>query len=229
MRVDPILPPMNLAASTAPPRPKPLLRGVSHAVAALVTAPLVASLIAGAASPAARAAAATYGATVVALFTSSAVYHRPTWSPRVRSVLGRIDHAAIFLLIAGTYTPLCLLLGPGTGHGLLALVWSLATLGIALAVAWDDAPKPLRAALYVGLGWVFVPVLPALRAALGDGSLIVLLAGAALYTAGALVFVLRRPDPLPATFGFHEVFHLLVVAAAGCHFVLVARVVGALG
>jgi len=101
-------------------------------------------------------------------------------------------------------------------------------IGVALAIAWDDAPKPLRAALYVGLGWIFVPTLPALRASIGDGSLALLLAGALLYTVGAVVFARRWPDPAPTVFGFHEVFHLLVVAAATCHFLMVAQVVGTL-
>ncbi len=217
-------------AEVAPaPRPKPLLRGVSHELAAVASLPLVLALVSGARSAPARTAAVVYGASLLALFLSSAIYHRPTWSPRARAVLGRIDHAAIFLLIAGTYTPLCLLLGPGAGHALLAFVWLVALAGMVLALAWDEAPKPLRAGIYVALGWVFVPTLPALGAALGGGSLALLLAGAALYSVGAVVFARRRPDPFPACFGFHEIFHLLVVAAAACHGVVVARVVRALG
>jgi len=214
-----------VAHSLPAPRAKPVLRGVSHQVAAIAAFPLVVALVARAASGPARLAALVYGASVLALFASSALYHRPTWPPRARDLLGRVDHAAIYLLIAGSYTPLCLLLGPGAGHRLLALVWVLAALGMALALAWDGAPKPLRAALYVGLGWLFLPTVPALRAALGDGGLGLLLAGAALYTAGAVIFARRWPDPAPAWFGFHEIFHLLVVAAAGCHFAVMARVV----
>jgi len=208
---------------------KPVLRGVSHQVAAVAALPLVASLVAGAGGSTARLAAAVYGASLLALFSSSALYHRPVWPPHIRAVLGRVDHAAIFLLIAGTYTPLCLLLGAGAGHRLLALVWALTALGIGLAIAWDDAPKPLRAALYVGLGWLFLPTIPALRAGLGDGTLGLLVLGGALYTAGAVVFARRRPDPIPAWFGFHEVFHLLVIAAAACHLAVVTKAVQALG
>ena len=221
--------PPAAALVTAPARVKPVLRGVSHQVAAVAALPLVAALVARAGGGAARLAALVYGASLLALLTMSAVYHRPTWPPRARELLGRVDHAAIYLLIAGSYTPLCLLLGAGEGHRLLALVWSLAALGVAQAVAWDGAPKPLRAALYVGLGWLFLPTLPALRAALGPGPLGLLLAGAALYTLGAVIFARRWPDPFPAWFGFHEVFHLLVVAAAGCHFAVMARVVAVLG
>jgi hemolysin III len=211
------------------PRPKPLLRGVSHELAAIATVPLVAALLAEAGSSSARLAAMVYGSTLLALFVASAVYHRPTWSPRARAMVGRIDHAAIFLFIAGSYTPLCLLMGSGVGHLLLAIVWLLAALGMVLGVAWERAPKALRAAIYVGLGWAFITTIPPIRAAIGEGSLALLLAGGVLYTAGALVFILRRPDPLPVLFGFHEIFHLLVIAAAGCHYVVVSRVVRALG
>jgi len=211
------------------PRPKPLLRGVSHELAAIAAIPLVAALLAEAGSRSAHVAAVVYGSTLLALFAASAVYHRPTWSPRARAVMGRIDHAAIFLFIAGSYTPLCLLVGPGAGHLLPAVVWLLAALGIAAGVAWDDAPKALRAAIYVGLGWAFVPTIPSIQAAIGGGSLTLLLVGGAVYTLGAVVFALRRPDPLPAHFGFHEIFHLLVIAAAGCNYVVVSRVVQALG
>lgn len=211
-----------------PPRPKPVLRGVSHELAAVASLPLVATLVAGARGATALAGACVYGASLVVLFGVSALYHRPTWSPRARVLVGRIDHAAIFLLIAGTYTPLCLRLGPGAGHLLLAFVWAVSALGLLLALAWDEAPKALRAAVYLALGWAFVPVLPGLRQVLDAGSLALLLAGGLLYTAGAVIFSLRRPDPLPAWFGYHEIFHLFVVAAAACHFALVARVVAAL-
>jgi hemolysin III len=216
-------------ASTGGPRRKPLLRGVSHQVAALAALPLVGLLVVRAAGFPARAGALIYGASLLALFSSSAIYHRPTWTPRVRTLLGRLDHAAIYVLIAGTYTPLCLSMGPGAGHALLASIWVVAVLGIAMAVAWDDAPKPLRAASYVAMGLIFVPVVPAMLPVIGAGSFALLLVGALLYTVGAVIYSVRRPDPFPAVFGFHEVFHLLVVAAAGCHFVVVARAVGALG
>jgi hemolysin III len=227
----PCVQPMNQIAPAfaVPLRPKPLLRGVSHQVAAVAAVPLVGLLVARAGGLPARVGALVYGASLLALFASSAIYHRPTWPPRARTLLGRIDHAAIYVLIAGTYTPLCLLMGPGTGHALLALVWAVAVLGIAMAVAWDDAPKPLRAATYVAMGLIFVPITPAVLAAIGPASLAFLVVGAVLYAVGAVIYSVRRPDPLPAVFGFHEVFHLLVVAAAACHFVVVARVVSALG
>ncbi len=210
-------------------RAKPLLRGVSHQIAAVVAAPAAAALVMGAGGGSARAAALTYGASLLTLFGVSATYHRPMWSPRVRRVLWRVDHSAIFVLIAGTYTPFCLLLGAATGRLALAAIWVAATLGIAVSIAWPDAPKKLMAAVYVGFGWMAVPVLPMLRATIGGGALALLFAGGLLYSVGAVIYALRRPDPFPSVFGFHEVFHLCVVAAAACHFVVVGAAIRALG
>jgi hemolysin III len=207
---------------------KPLLRGVSHEIAAAVA--LVAWIVLGVDAPNGRArlAANVYGAALFTLFCVSAAYHRPAWSPRARLIMRRLDHSAIFLLIAGTYTPLCLLLPPRSGLPLLAVVWSGAALGIVQSILWARAPKPLVAAIYVALGWVVVPVFPTLRTLL-DGSAIALLgAGGAAYTLGALIYAARRPDPFPRVFGYHEVFHLLVVAAAACHFAVVGSAIRAL-
>ena len=210
------------------PRAKPLLRGVSHELAAVASLPAVAARLWSARGPTAVAAAAVYGATLVTLFSVSAVYHRRFWSLRARQVVGRLDHSAIFLLIAGTYTPLGLLVGPGAGHLALATVWIGAAAGIGLVVGWAGLPKRLRAAIYVLLGWVVLPVLPALRHAVGDRGLALLFAGGAFYTVGAVIYGMRRPDPFPRTFGFHEVFHLLVIAAAACHYLVVAAAIQAL-
>ncbi len=190
---------------------------------------VVASLLLRARGPAATLGAAVYGATLVTLFTVSAVYHRRFWPLRARQLIGRLDHSAIFLLIAGTYTPIGLLLGPGAGHAALLTVWVGAAAGVGLVVGWAGLPKRLRAAIYVLLGWVVLPVLPALRAAVGDRALALLFAGGFFYTAGAVIYGARRPDPFPRTFGFHEVFHLLVVAAAACHYLVVVEAVRALG
>jgi hemolysin III len=217
-----------MAPNPPPPRIKPLLRGVSHEIAAYLAAPAAMALLALAQSGSARLAAIVYGASLYTLFVVSAFYHRPTWSPRARRIIHRLDHAAIFVLIAGTYTPFCLLLGPGIGYALLAAVWVGAGLGVALAIAWVEAPKRLMAALYVLLGWWVLPVLPALRAAVGDGGLALLLGGGLAYMVGAFIYAVRRPDPFPAVFGFHEIFHLLVVGAATCHFLLIVDVIGAL-
>jgi hemolysin III len=203
------------------PRLKPQLRGVSHLFAACVAAPAVLLLWAGAASFNARLGAAVYGLSLVALFAISATFHRPTWRPRARDLVGRLDQCAIFLLIAGTYTPFGLLLGAG-GHTLLILVWAGAFCGIVLSVIWPSAPKPLMAAIYVSFGWSFVMLVPSLHRATGSVVMILILLGALAYTVGAVVYALRRPDPFPRVFGYHEVFHLLVVAAAVLHFAAVS-------
>ncbi len=207
---------------------KPLLRGVSHEIAALAALVAWIGLTAVAPSPRARLAGSVYGATLLALFTVSALYHRPTWAPRARMFWRRLDHSAIFLLIAGTYTPFCLLLGGAEGHALLAVVWGGAAAGVLQAIAWPTAPKPLIAVVYVILGWVILPVLPTMRLRLGPTFMALLAAGGIAYSLGAAVYALRRPDPFPRVFGYHEVFHALVVAAAVLHFVAVARAVLAL-
>lgn len=222
----------DLAAGAAAParaRRKPRLRGWSHELAAIASVPAVISLVARARPGTGTLAASVYGATLVLLFTVSAVYHRMYWPLSIRRVIGRIDHAAIFLLIAGTYTPFCLLLGRGAGHALLAFVWAGAAVGIVVVVWLTGTPKPVRAALYVLLGWFILPVIPAARSAIGDPTLLLLFVGGFFYTVGAAVYALRRPDPFPETFGFHEVFHLFVIAAAICHFVVVDAAVRSIG
>jgi hemolysin III len=210
-------------------RTKPLLRGVSHQIAAFVAAPASLVLVAAARGPVARSGAAIYGASLFTLFLVSTVFHRPTWSPRVRSWIGRLDNSAVFLFIAGTYTPICLLLGGSEGHGLLSVAWAGAVLGIVLTLAWPNAPKPLMAGIYVLLGWVFAPALAGLRIAMGGEGVRLLILGGLAYTTGALVYALRRPDPLPRVFGYHEIFHLLVIVGAVCHFLVVRGAVSRLG
>jgi hemolysin III len=187
------------------------------------------TLVARAKAGTPTAGAAVYAASLVALFLVSAVYHTVRWPSAIRHVVGRADHSAIFLLIAGTYTPFCLLLGPGTGHRLLVAVWIAAAGGISLVLSWKGIPKALRAALYVLLGWFILPVLPALHRAVGTGPLLLLGVGGFFYTVGAVIYAIRRPDPFPRVFGFHEIFHLLVIAAAACHFLVVQAAVRALG
>jgi hemolysin III len=210
-----------LPRSAAEPCTKPLLRGVSHEIAAYLALVGWAVLATATRTAAARSAALTYGGTLFGLFAVSALYHRPVWSLRARRILWRLDHSAIFLLIAGTFTPLCLLLRDGLGRAMLLIVWSGAAAGVVLSIAWVTAPKPLMAFLYVLLGWVVVPVVPALGKALGPVGLVLLMGGGLLYTVGAVVYARRRPDPFPTIFGFHEIFHLLVVLAAACHFAVV--------
>ena len=201
---------------------KPLLRGVLHEVAAFVAAIAGGILVAVAPGPRARAGAIIYGISLVALFAVSAIYHRPNWSERIRLVLRRVDHSAIFLLIAGTYTPFSFLLGSRVGWVFLGIVWAGALFGIVLSIAWVGAPKVLVAAVCVLLGWAALPLLPALKAALGTGAVVLLAAGGIVYSLGALVYAVRRPNPFPAVFGYHEVFHALVIVAAAVQYAVIA-------
>ncbi|WP_242346410.1 PAQR family membrane homeostasis protein TrhA [Anaeromyxobacter terrae] len=207
---------------------KPLLRGVSHEIAAVIGLAAWLALAILAPSARARGAANVYGASLFALFAVSALYHRPTWPPRARRWMRRLDHSAIFLLIAGTYTPFCLVLGGARGDALLAIAWGGAALGILQSVLWVRAPKPLIAAVYVLLGWVILPVMPALLARLGPGAVALLGAGGIAYSLGAVVYAARRPDPFPRVFGYHEIFHALVVVAAGLHLAVTTRAILAL-
>jgi hemolysin III len=176
-------------------------------------------------APAGRATAATavYAAALAGLLGTSALYHRVTWRPRVRSWLRRLDHAMIFVLIAGTYTPFAVLvLDEPLNVVVMAGVWVGAAAGILFTLLWSDAPKWLTAAAYVSLGWFSIIAMPEITERAGPGALALLAAGGVAYTAGAIVYARRRPDPHPATFGYHEIFHVLVVFAAAAHFAAVA-------
>ncbi len=180
-------------------------------------------LVAAASPGRALFAAAVYGASVSALFGVSALYHRVTWSPRSYRRMKRLDHAMIFLLIAGTFTPFGVLVLSGVlAAAILTVVWGGAAAGIVLKLAWIDAPRWLSAALYVALGWVGVAAIPELLVRLGWMATGLLLLGGLLYSVGALVYALRRPDPAPAVFGYHEIFHALVIAAALVQYAVVA-------
>jgi len=203
---------------------KPRLRGVSHQWAFFVA--LAAGVILVVAAPSGRAtlAAAIYAVTVAAMFGASALYHRVDWkSLSARRWMRRLDHSMIYLLIAGTYTPFALLvLDGGIANAVLIAVWSGAALGIGLKMLWPDTPKWLTAAVYVTLGWGAVIAFPELASELGFLGMFLVAGGGVLYTAGAIVYALRRPDPAPAVFGYHEIFHVLVIAAALLQFVAVA-------
>jgi hemolysin III len=203
---------------------KPRLRGVSHQWAFVIS--LLTGFILVVAAPSGRPtlAAAVYAATVAALFGTSALYHRITWaSMAARRWMRRLDHSMIFLLIAGTYTPFGLLVLEGTlGAMILVVVWTGAVGGIVLKLLWIDAPKWLVALIYVMLGWVAVAAFPDLVSEIGITGTALVAAGGVLYTAGALVYALQRPDPAPAVFGYHEVFHALVIAAAALQYAVVA-------
>jgi hemolysin III len=206
-----------------PQRSRPRLRGVLHQYAFFAALVAGVPLVATAPTPSARFAATAFATSVAAMFGVSAVYHRVTWRPRPRAWMARVDHATIYLLIAGTYTPYALLALSGAWRiGVLAVVWSGAAAAIVLKFAWVDAPKGLAAAVGVALGWAGVVALPKLMEHVGAAATVLVLAGGALYTAGAVVYALRRPDPVPAVFGYHELFHALVVAGVACHYASVA-------
>jgi hemolysin III len=160
-----------------------------------------------------------FGFSLIALYTASALYHLLPLSATGVARLRRVDHISIFVLIAGTYTPFCLLALDGAWRvGLLGLVWGLALCGILLKLFWMGAPRWLSVALYLGMGWVAVFAAPALFRAVPIGGMAWVLAGALVYSAGALIYGLRRPNLIPGVFGFHELWHLFVIAGSACHF-----------
>jgi hemolysin III len=203
---------------------KPKLRGVSHEWAFFVSLGLGTVLILLAKTPKATLAVAIYAVSLSALFGCSALYHRVDWRrPRVRLWMRRLDHSMIFFLIAGTYTPFALLALHGTlATAILAVVWCGAIAGAIVEMIWIDHPKWASALIYVSLGWVAVAAFPALWSALGVGGAMLVVAGGVLYTLGAVVYATQRPNPNPAIFGYHEVFHLFVIAAAAAHFAAIA-------
>src|SRR4051812_37637432 len=190
----------------------PLLRGVSHAWAFWFALAGAVVLILLAPSATAVTAAAIYGAGLCALFAGSALYHRWRWDPRWRPLLRRIDHSAIFVFIAASYTPVALLVLDGTlSRVILVVVWAGALAGVVFSLAWITAPRALVAATYLALGWVAVAVFPDLLR-YGIAPTVLIATGGILYSAGAAIYAIKRPNPWPATFGFHEVFHTFVTA-----------------
>src|SRR5690349_10555075 len=206
---------------------KPRLRGWLHLVNAPLT--LAAGIVLIALSPTAgtRIGSAVYTASALLLFTVSAIYHRGRWSPRTHGFLQRFDHANIFLLIAGSYTPFTLVLLHGTPRTvMLSVVWVGAILGCLFRIFWVGAPRWLYVGIYLGLGWAAIAYLPAyldggarLGVGLGITVLVLAAAGGLLYTIGAVMYALKRPDPWPHWFGFHEMFHTMTILAFVTHYV----------
>lgn len=198
----------------------PRLRGVSHAGASVVA--IAAAVVVIVIAPAGRAtvAAAVYGAGLIALFGASALYHRWPGPVRFKPMLQRIDHSAIFAFIAASYTPLALVLlrGPLVWV-ILGVAWTGAIAGVAFSLGWIQAPRSVVAGSYLTLGWVAVIAIPQLLGDVGVTPVALLAAGGLLYSAGAIIYARQRPDPWPRTFGFHEVFHALVIAAAAVQYV----------
>jgi hemolysin III len=210
------------AMANPEPRTKPRLRGVFHQYAFFVSLASGTLLVLLAATTRASVAAAIYAVSVSALFGVSALYHRVTWTTAARRRLRRLDHAMIFLLIAGTYTPVGLLVLNGTlATVVLGVVWGGAVAGTVLELVWRGAPRWLGGTVYLALGWVAVVAMPQLFARLGTAGGLLIVAGGLAYSVGAAVYALRRPDPVPAVFGYHEVFHLLVIAGVAAHFLAI--------
>ena len=213
---------MSEAAAAQAARLKPHLRGWIHAVTTPLALAAAVVLVVLADTTADKIACAVFGVTAVMLFGTSAVYHRGTWSPRTAAVLRRLDHANIFLIIAGTYTPLAVMLLPQrTAAILLGIVWSGALLGLVARVLWMGAPRWLYVPVYVALGSVAVGYIPQFAASGGAAVAWLVASGGVAYIVGAVVYGTKFPDPSPRWFGFHEIFHALTVVGFTCHTVAI--------
>lgn len=211
--------------STVPALPavKPRLRGVSHEYAFFVSLGCGTALILAASDGRARLAAAIYAGAVSALLGTSALYHRVTWRPSARRWMRRLDHSMIFVLIAGTYTPIALLALHGArSQTILIVLWAGALGGVVFKLVWIDAPKWVLAGVYVTLGLVTAAILGELPSAIGWLGVAGLATGGLLYVVGAVVYASGRPNPWPKVFGYHEIFHALVLAAAALHYAVIA-------
>jgi hemolysin III len=213
-----------MGGSAVLPEPvKPRLRGVIHQYAFFVAVVLGVAIVALAPGGKERIAAAIYAVSVAGLLGTSALYHRRNWTVRARMWMRRLDHSMIFVLIAGTYTPFAILVLHGTlARTILIVVWAGAVGGTILNVFWVRAPKAVTASVYIALGWVAIAAMPQMAREMGAVGVGLIALGGVLYTAGAVIYALRRPNPVPGVFGYHEVFHALVVAAAAAHFAAVA-------
>jgi hemolysin III len=211
-----------------PAPPKPRWRGRIHEVAFYVSIPAGVVLVALAEGWTARIATIVYSLSLIAVFGSSAAYHRGDWSPKALRRMKRLDHSMIFVLIAGSYTPIALLILHGPWSiVILSVVWAGAVAGITLKLIRIDGFSVLTATLYMAMGWFALVAFPQLLHEMPPPALVLTIVGGVLYTVGAIIFAIHRPDPAPAVFGYHEMWHAFMVAAAGCHFAMVAIVVRA--
>jgi len=205
---------------------KPMLRGRIHLAGLVAAVPAGIFLVADAGSATARTGAAIYAATLVALFAASSAYHRLGRTARSMTWLRRLDHSSIYLLIAGSYTPLCLLALRGWWGGLLlAAVWITAAVGVVLKLGWFDRSSRVGGVLYIVMGWAAVAATPKFVSTLSPTTLALLAAGGVLYTLGAVVLATRTPNPFPRVFGYHEVWHAMVLVAVVLHFAAIHGVV----
>jgi len=201
---------------------KPMLRGHFHQSAFFYSLGICTLMILQTQNKKALISAIIYSISLCGLFGISALYHRPQWGPNARQWLRRIDHAAIYILIAGSATPICLMgLPPEIGQKILLMVWPAATLGILQSLFWIKAPKWVATLFYMLVGFSVVPYLPELYDALGFTKVGLILTGGLFYTIGALVYALKFPNPIPKYFGYHEIFHILVIVASAFHFYVI--------
>lgn len=205
---------------------KPLLRGHFHQAAFFMALGSCVLLLIKTQDSLSLVAASVYSFSLINLLGTSALYHRINWNPDKRKWMKRLDHAAIYLLIAGTFTPICLLaLSQTSGKNLLITIWSVAIVGIFQSLFYVQAPKWLSAIFYLTAGYLILPYLPELRSSIGIGNIYLIIIGGILYTIGAATYALKRPHLRPEIIGYHEVFHLLVVAAAACHFSVIYQLI----
>ncbi len=198
---------------------KPLIRGYIHQAAFFIAFGACVMLIAQSHGTRSLISNIIYSLTLIGMYGVSALYHSPMWSRRNYLLMRSIDHAAIFACIAGTATPICLLvLKNESGWKLLSIMWAIAAIGMFLTIFWTQGPKWIRACLYVTIGWFAVPYLSEIRSSLGAADTELLLIGGIIYTVGALVYAIKRPNPFPRVFGYHEIFHILVVIASVFYF-----------
>ncbi len=212
--------------SVEEPVGKPIWRGRIHQVAFFISIPAGVALVVVADGWLAKLAAAIYAVSLSAVFASSAAYHRGRWTPRAYRRMKRLDHSMIFVLIAGSYTPVALLVLHGPWQiVMLSTVWTLAAVGITLKLVRIDGFSVLTGALYMVMGWIALVAFPQMLDVMPAPALLLTIVGGLLYTAGAIVFATKHPDPSPRVFGYHEVWHTFIVAAAICHFSMVLLLV----
>ena len=205
---------------------KPILRGYIHQAAFFMTLGSGTLLIAKSTQPTSTLASFIYVAGLLFLFGVSATYHIPYWNAKPRALLKRIDHSAIFIFIASTFTPICLLaLSEASGHQLLVIIWSVAFFGVNQAIFWPKAPRWLTATMYVVMGWLALPYIGELNQTLGSAKIVFIVAGGIVYTIGAVFYALKKPNLKPGIFGYHELFHLLTIIGAFFHFVVIYQLI----
>lgn len=208
------------------PLKKPTMRGHLHQAAFFMTLGAGSLLVANSTSTTATIAGIIYVLGLLFLFGVSSIYHIPHWEPKPRAFLKRIDHSAIFILIASTFTPLCMLALPeAPGKQLLIIIWSAAALGLIQSIFWVKAPKWVTAILYVIMGWLALPYLGELKETLGSARILLIVAGGVVYTVGAVFYAMKKPNFKPGVFGYHELFHLFTIIGALLHFVVIYQLI----